>query len=305
MRALADTLPVLREEAGSGLAQDTSGGGQAFDPEKIAKALTAQRGGGTTVDPSTFSGVHGEVIGAADSASPRQAGVHDFRSHLARITDPSVNKTRPSANAALTAARSAMAGTSTRSAKTAILEHDDVFETEIAEAELPQTDRVQSAVDEALAKAQAEHESAMEAAREEAEAQATARVVEARARWVREEGERLAGQFDEQLAELAMDLNDQIGRVLAPVVSAAVRDRAVERFASLLTRLSHDTSTPFLTVSGPQDLLDALKPHLAGLGTVNLQTADAADLSVSIGDTELRTTLAEWAAEIELSEATS
>ncbi|MEO1122185.1 MAG: hypothetical protein AAFW88_13145 [Pseudomonadota bacterium] len=154
-------------------------------------------------------------------------------------------------------------------------------------------------------KTRLEHETALATAQADAEAAATARVVEARAEWVREEGAALAAAFESQMAEQRIELSDAIAKVLKPLVSAGMRERTVERFALLLSRLSNDSETPFLTVSGPQDLLDVLADKLKGITTVTLQTSSATDLSVHIGDTELRTALSKWAADIELAEATA
>lgn len=198
----------------------------------------------------------------------------------------------------------AQPGAKTRSAKFAIPQDVPLLEPVREEKAPDHEKRIKDAVETALAEAQREHEAALDALRAEAEAAATARLVETRAQWTREEGERLAAAFEAQLNELRLDLTDAVASVLKPLVNTTIRDRALERFATLLSRLSHDAASPFLTVHGPQDLLDALADKLHGITTVSLQQSPSADLSVRIGDTEIRTTFADWAAEIELSEVT-
>ncbi len=103
----------------------------------------------------------------------------------------------------------------------------------------------------ARAEAQAQHEAEREAF--------AARLAEERARWCEGEAERLAEGFSAALRALDADLTQRIGRLLVPVLSDALRRRALDDLSVALGRLLAEPGQAAIRVSGPEDLLDALR----------------------------------------------
>ncbi|MGC5779433.1 hypothetical protein [Methylobacterium sp. NFXW15] len=139
----------------------------------------------------------------------------------------------------------------------------------------------------ARAEAQAQHEAEREAF--------TMRLAEERARWCEGEAERLADGFSAALRALDADLTQRIGRLLVPVLNDALRRRALDEFSVALGRLLAEPGQAAIRVSGPEDLLDALRKRL-GLQAegVTFEPSAAPEVSVIADQTVLETRLAAW-----------
>ncbi|AWN37616.1 hypothetical protein [Methylobacterium radiodurans] len=142
-----------------------------------------------------------------------------------------------------------------------------------------------------LAEARAEAEAAMAAERESFAAQLAAE----RARWSESEAEQLAAGFAAALRALDADLTRRIGRLLVPVLTDALRRRAVDDLAQALAKLTADPNHAAIRVSGPEDLLAALShrlgPQAAGIA---FAPGAAPEVSVVADQTVIETQLAAW-----------
>ncbi|WP_245516621.1 hypothetical protein [Methylobacterium segetis] len=134
-----------------------------------------------------------------------------------------------------------------------------------------------------------------EARRASDEAAFAARFEAARRRWTETEAEALAAGFSAALRALDSGLTERIARLLVPVLTDALRRRALAELGAALARLLADPHHAAIRVSGPQDLLDALAARLGPLGaSVAFAPADLAEVQVSADQTVIETQLGAW-----------
>lgn len=142
-----------------------------------------------------------------------------------------------------------------------------------------------------LAEARAEALAVLEAEREAF----AARLAEERARWCESESERLSAAFAAALGALDADLTQRIGRLLVPVLTDALRRKAMDELAVALGRLLADPNHAAVRVSGPEDLCAALRGKLGPLAdTVTFEPGEAPEVAVVADRTVLETRLAAW-----------
>jgi hypothetical protein len=129
-------------------------------------------------------------------------------------------------------------------------------------------------------------------------------LVAAREAWVRAEADELARQLASGLEDIEMRIADTTARVLAPLLRAEVAKQAIADLHCELSQLLASGTEVSLTISGPEDLLEALRgrlvDQLAGkAASVGYRTSDGPDVRVVAGQTVLETRLGAWAAKIE------
>ena len=146
-----------------------------------------------------------------------------------------------------------------------------------------------------------------EAGRVEAEAEAAARLAAAmagfdahltavRRDWCANEADRLASTFALAMAGLGAGLTDRVGRLLAPVLTDALRRQAMDELSATLARLLTDPHHAPLRVSGPADLLEALAVKLAPHdASVTFTPADTVEVVAQADQTVIETQLGAWA----------
>ena len=94
---------------------------------------------------------------------------------------------------------------------------------------------------------------------------------------------------------LDADLTRRIGRLLVPVLTDALRRRAVDDLAQALGRLTADPNHAAIRVSGPEDLLAALGQRLgAQADGIAFAPGAAPEVSVVADQTVIETQLAAW-----------
>ncbi len=143
-----------------------------------------------------------------------------------------------------------------------------------------------------LAEARQEAETARLQAAEAAEA----RLAEARRHWSEAEAAALADGFSAALRALDAALSDRIARLLVPVLTDALRRRAVAELSGALARLLAEPQAANVRVSGPEDLLAALAARLGPLAAaVSFTPAETAEVQVSADQTVIDTQLGAWA----------
>jgi len=118
--------------------------------------------------------------------------------------------------------------------------------------------------------------------------------------WACQEGEVLAQRLSAGLKEIEAKIADATARVLAPFLTAELRRQAVADLRRDLEILLAKEAGIALSISGPKDLLDALRSQLAdGLGAIAYLPNEACDVRVSAGQTVLQTRLEGWVGKIE------
>lgn len=135
---------------------------------------------------------------------------------------------------------------------------------------------------------------------EQQRAATDARVAEERERWVAEQGQPLASALTAAVEELEAGIAGAVARVLGPFLKAEARDRMTAALTERVRALLSGRDGAPLTISGPADLLDAMKTGLGETRTaVDFQPADGPDVRVSVGDTVIETAIAEWWARLD------
>jgi TPR repeat protein len=125
------------------------------------------------------------------------------------------------------------------------------------------------------------------------------RLLEERARWSAEEGERLAEALAGAGRHLEALLSDAAARALAPFLIASARERALADLCATLGTLLADGRHPAISVGGPRDLImeiaARLGPRAEGLA---FEPGTAADVRVVADSTIIETQFAAWASRL-------
>lgn len=142
-----------------------------------------------------------------------------------------------------------------------------------------------------LATAREEHE----AAQAEMQAEFERRLAAEREAWTRSEGDRIAGELTLAIAELTRTISDRTADLLVPLIGEGLARRATADLAETVRTLLARSQAPLIRISGPQDLLAALR---AALGPDALRAEMAVDkeagLRLVAGDTTIETQLDLW-----------
>ena len=163
----------------------------------------------------------------------------------------------------------------------------------------PPVDRVALAVSEAVAAALGDAGSAHALELVDLAARHAAEVAAMRARWAAEEGAALAEGFRAAVAVLGETLGDAAASALEPLLGDAARALAVDGLRAAVADLVLAGAGGTIAVSGPADLLDALRAALgaAGVGIdgMGFTASDAAEVSVEADNSRIETRLGAFA----------
>jgi hypothetical protein len=120
-----------------------------------------------------------------------------------------------------------------------------------------------------------------------------------RQKWSAEQGARLGEAVAKAMQDIEQRIADQVGRVLKPVVSERIRNRAVEDLALSLNGMVAKGEYAKITITGPGDLLSAIESRLNDLDGVSFIVADGTDVTVEADETIVETRIAAWVEAIE------
>lgn len=126
-------------------------------------------------------------------------------------------------------------------------------------------------------------------------AAAEKKLEEARRSWASDTGDVLSKRLDIALQDMHHVLADHFAEVLLPIVNDEMRRGAVRKIAAAIqATVASDWNGP-LRVEGPSDLLKALKKSLGETAPVlECHETSAADITVTLNETTLKTQLAVW-----------
>lgn len=116
--------------------------------------------------------------------------------------------------------------------------------------------------------------------------------------WTREQADRLAAAMQDAATELEARLSAAIAPVLVPLLEASVAHRALEDLQALMVPLLEREDRPVLKISGPADLVEALRQKLGDPPACVFEPADQPDVRVVAGDTVLETQIRDWVARL-------
>jgi hypothetical protein len=139
----------------------------------------------------------------------------------------------------------------------------------------------------------------MEAKLEEQRAQVARQLEAERAIWAAQEGQKLAAQITVGLAALEAQIADAAARVLAPFLDVQLCKQAVASLRAELEVLLAKDPGLSVSISGPEDLLQALRKDLADkAGGITYLADNGCDVRMVADQTLLETRLAAWKASI-------
>lgn len=164
-------------------------------------------------------------------------------------------------------------------------------------------DRIEAARASGFASGEAAAKAALETRLAEQREAHARELVAARQAWVSGEAQRLAERLAASLGDLEARLADAASRALAPVLRAEVARQAIADLSAELELLLAKEAGIAVTISGSEDLIEALRgrlaDELAGKAlSVTYQPSNAPDVRVVAGQTILETRLGAWAAKI-------
>jgi flagellar biosynthesis/type III secretory pathway protein FliH len=152
-------------------------------------------------------------------------------------------------------------------------------------------------------------EEAMAAGREEGRASAAAdfaveleqqrrelegQIAAARQAWLAEEGERLSAAHAAALSQLQSEIADGVARILKPFLVLSLRDQVLDALSETMRTVLKDDK-PLLKVSGPEDLLEALRERMGqDEASISYEAAPAVEVSVVADHTVIETRLKAW-----------
>ena len=161
------------------------------------------------------------------------------------------------------------------------------------------TTPTERAYDEGVASGRAAAKADCEARLEEQKAAFEKDLAAARHAWSREQGERLAQQVSASLQGLETKLAEITVRLLSPFLSEQVRQSAIEDLRASLADLLMREPGGAISVSGPEDLLTALRAGLADTSAVTYVVSNTCDVRVTTGQTMIETRLSAWLGRLE------
>lgn len=126
-----------------------------------------------------------------------------------------------------------------------------------------------------------------------------AALAEARGRWVREEAAAMADRVASALADIEDRLSGAVARIFTPFLKEAVREKAIGALRDAVVAILADGAHGRLEISGPEDLVEAVREAIApytteGGSAIDYRVADAADVRVIAGHAICTTQIAAW-----------
>jgi hypothetical protein len=162
---------------------------------------------------------------------------------------------------------------------------------DLAEAQDDTESRIEAARAEGRLAGEAAARARYEVEAERARAKFEAELAEARSQWAATEGARLADELRRLEARLGAGIVDVLTPLLPELARAKVLDDLVAAVSTLLTPGAH----PLLQVTGPVDLLDALRDKLGEMAAaVEYWPAAGPEIRIIADHTTIETALGVW-----------
>jgi len=113
--------------------------------------------------------------------------------------------------------------------------------------------------------------------------------------WVAEEGAKLAQGLARGLTDLEQRVGEAVALLLGPFLTVAAREKAVAELGRQIRTLVAGDSAVALSISGPADLLQAVRSALpCGLNVVDFEENDDCEVRVRADGTLIETRLRGW-----------
>jgi hypothetical protein len=126
------------------------------------------------------------------------------------------------------------------------------------------------------------------------------RLAQERQSWAAGAGEKLAVTIVSGFRELETRVAETTARVLKPFLAAELHRQAIAELQANLELLLTTGTGVSLHISGPPDILQAVRAQLAGrTSAVTYDTSNELDVRIVAGQAALETCLREWMAKLE------
>lgn len=112
--------------------------------------------------------------------------------------------------------------------------------------------------------------------------------------WCEEQGPQIALAITSAIREMEDSVAQSVASVLRPFLAQAVREKAIGALRTLLQDLLASTPDVRLEVSGPEDLLAAVRASLPTQSAVTYVASEGVDVQVKAGASVIETRIAEW-----------
>lgn len=131
-------------------------------------------------------------------------------------------------------------------------------------------------------------------------AQADQKLKSERQKWCDEEGNRIAGLVARSFEDLEQRLAAQVAQILKPFLAEEVRVRAISQLSTTLNDMLSKGDGAALSVSGPYDLLEAIKSRLTSdSDAVHFVHDDGPNVRLTANETILEARISAWTSAIQ------
>jgi len=121
-------------------------------------------------------------------------------------------------------------------------------------------------------------------------------LADARQKWLNETADKIADGVKDVGNQLEAKIAQVVGRILEPLITNVVQKQAVATFVEQLSSITSDSRRPTLRISGPAELLDAVRSKIGVRAmAMEFRTAQTADVSVVVDQAVLETQVKLWA----------
>lgn len=127
------------------------------------------------------------------------------------------------------------------------------------------------------------------------EAAFEARLAAERQRWADATAAESVRLIQDEIYRCECAIGSQVGRLLMPLIGAQLTQRSVDEIRDLVRRLLTETPESHLRISGPRDLVEAMRAALGENGLhASVQESDALELRVEIDQVVVESRVTEW-----------
>lgn len=118
--------------------------------------------------------------------------------------------------------------------------------------------------------------------------------------WVQQEALQLSSQIVESFKNLESFLSDKVARILTPVIPSAIQQKALTEFNEILGTILSGETTSLMKVTGPDDLLSAIKSKFSVPGgVIEFVPSDDVEVTLIAGDTVVQTQFNSWSTRLQ------
>lgn len=158
--------------------------------------------------------------------------------------------------------------------------------------------RLDEAFARGVAEGRAEAQVQFETKLEEQRSEFATRLASERQGWATGTGEDLAKRLLGAVAEVEQRVAETTARILKPFLTEQLHRQAIAELQASLDNLLTSDPDVSLGISGPADVLDALRKRLSGKMAVTYTPSDDCDVRIVAGQATLETRLKDWMARL-------